>query len=162
MPGRLVHLSFSKWIIGKYWSWDNCSSRAHLTTETGSVPANWQNGGLQKAAACSCSRPGGYGELAATPVIFPSSLLLLLITYINKSFVCFSNPILLLELLLMTNLINIKWVYRFSGNNSAKFHFPRCSSITILLWFEGGKRRKEGGKILWNHDLTNLMIWLLS
>ena len=73
--------------------------------------------------------------------ISPSSLLLLLITYINKSFVCFSNPILLFELLLMTNLINIKWVYRFSGNNS---HFPRCSSITILLWFEGGKRRKEG------------------
>ena len=40
--------------------------------------------------------------------ISPSSLLLLLITYINKSFVCFSNPILLLKMLLMSNLINIK------------------------------------------------------
>lgn len=57
--------------------------------------------------------------------ISPSSLLLLLITYINKSFVCFSNPILLFELLLMTNLINIKWVYRFSGNNSAKVSFSQ-------------------------------------
>ena len=36
--------------------------------QSGSVPADQQIGGLQKAAACSCSRPGGYGELAATPV----------------------------------------------------------------------------------------------
>ena len=36
--------------------------------ESGSVPANQQIGGLLQAAACSCSRPGGYGELAATPL----------------------------------------------------------------------------------------------
>ena len=60
-------------MVGKYWSWYNCSAsgRAHLSTAASTVwicACKSTNGGLQKAAACSCSRPGGYGELAATPV----------------------------------------------------------------------------------------------
>ena len=60
-------------MVGKYWSCYNCSAsgRAHLSTAASTVwicACKSTNGGLQKAAACSCSRPGGYGELAATPV----------------------------------------------------------------------------------------------
>ena len=61
-------------MVGKYWSWYNCSAsgRAHLSTAASTVwicACKSTNGGLQKAAACSCSRPGGYGELAATPLV---------------------------------------------------------------------------------------------
>ena len=60
-------------MVGKYWSRYNCSAsgHAHLSTEASTVwicACRSTNDGLQKAAACSCSRPGGYGELAATPV----------------------------------------------------------------------------------------------
>ena len=50
----------------------SASGRAHLSTAASTVwicACKSTNGGLQKAAACSCSRPGGYGELAATPLI---------------------------------------------------------------------------------------------
>ena len=61
-------------MVGKYWSRYNCSAsgHAHLSTAVSTVwicACRSTNDGLQKAAACSCSRPGGYGELAATPVI---------------------------------------------------------------------------------------------
>ena len=56
---------------------NNNSSHAHQRTAASTVwicAGRSTNGGLQKAAACSCSRPGGYGELAATPVLQSSKL----------------------------------------------------------------------------------------
>ena len=79
-------------MVGKYWSCYNCSAsgRAHLSTAASTVwicACKSTNGGLQKAAACSCSRPGGYGELAATPLVTVGSIVQLhrLIVYSNTA-----------------------------------------------------------------------------